>query len=126
MNILEPNLAGVYVGKIYKLTKYVAKWRLQMVVKYNGFVTFFSRLFSFYFISSASPQVEILVRFRRLMAQKTSSDWYRCLLKVWCLQIQYEGVSGPKIAKFWTVKVGTCRFLAKNASTLEPPRVNYP
>jgi len=74
MNILEPNLAGVYVGKIYKLTKYVAKWRLQMVVKYNGFVTFFSRLFSFYFISSASPQVEILVRFRRLMAQKTSSD----------------------------------------------------
>jgi len=65
-----------YVGKIYKLTKFgadrlVVKWLLHMVVKYNGFVTFFSRLFS---VSSASLQVAILVLIAHLMAQKSFSD----------------------------------------------------
>jgi len=54
----------------------VTKWRLHVVAKYNGFVTFFSRLFFFFSVSSASPQVAILIWIARLMAQKSCSNWY--------------------------------------------------
>jgi len=38
----------------------------------------------------------ILVRFSRLMAQKT------CLFRVCCIQIYYEGFSGPKNRQIWS------------------------
>jgi len=100
MNILEPSLAGVITSVRYTIwSGSVAKWRLHMVVKYNGFVTFFSRLF---LLSSDSPQVAILVRLARLLALKTSGDWYTCLFGGWSIQIHYEGVSGPKNRQIWT------------------------
>jgi len=47
-----------YVGEIYNLQiwcRSVAKWRLHTVVKYNGFVTFFSHFFFFFFRFFGQP-----------------------------------------------------------------------
>jgi len=57
------------------------------------------------------------------MAQKTCSDWYTCFLRVWCLQIHYEGVSGPQSRQFWPCK--SCDFLEKKFFNIRAPRVNY-
>jgi len=54
----------------------------------------------------------ILARFARLMAQKSWTDWCTWLLRVWCLQIHYEGVSGPKNRQIFTHK-SLNRFLVK-------------
>jgi len=100
------------VGKIYKLTKFgedrlrngASTWWWNITVLWLSSSAFFYFLFS---VSSASPQVAILVRNALLMAQKSCSDWYTCLLGVWCLQIYYEGSAVRKTAKFWPVKVWT-------------------
>jgi len=94
-----------YVGEIYKLTKFDA-YRLR-----NGASTCWWNITvlglsspTFFSVSLASPHVAILVRIARLMAQKSCSDWYTCLLEVWCLQIYYEGVHGPKNRQILTRK----------------------
>jgi len=99
-----------------------AKWHLHMVVKYNRFVTFFSHLF-FRFLGQST--VAILVRIARLMAQKSCCNWYTSLLRIWCLHIHYEGVSGPKNRQILTSKsLNFANFLQKIALTLGPQ--NYP
>jgi len=92
------------VGKIYKHQirwRSVAKWRLNVVVIDNGFVTFFVHLFLFFSVSSASPQVAILVRIARLMAQKSYSDWYtsKNVEKIYVTIIQYAGRLHPGFRK---------------------------
>jgi len=86
------------VGKIYKLTN-VGEDRLRNGAStwwWNITVCDFLRppfLFFFFSVSSAS-----------LMAQKSCSDWCTCLLGVWCRQIYYEGVCGPKNRQILTRK----------------------
>jgi len=65
MNIQEPNLADVIttvgstnIPHMVQIGSEMAP-SLQMVVKYNGFVTFFSDLFSFFAVSSVSPHVAL-------------------------------------------------------------------
>jgi len=93
--ILEPNLSSeitsVRSTNSQNLVQIICEMAPSRGGEINGFVTFYSRLFSFFFVSSARPQVAIWVRFAGLMAQKTCSDWYTCLFRVWCLQIHYEG-----------------------------------
>jgi len=93
MNILEPNLVGETISVRSIQTNQIwctslAKWRFHMwwnvMVLWLPSPTLFS-------VFSASPQVAIVVRFTRLMAQKTCSDWYACLFRVCCRQIHNEG-----------------------------------
>jgi len=115
-----------YVGKIYKLTKFgkdrFAKWRLHVVVKYNGFVTFFSRLF-FRFLDQ--PTGRNFGPNCTLNGSKVVLRLIHVPFGVWRLQIYYEGSTDRKTAKFWPLKVWTSDFLQKIALTLEPLRVNY-
>jgi len=114
------------VDKIYKLTKFGAD-RLR-----NGASTWWWNITVLWLsspaiisVSSASPQVAILVWFARLMAQKkTCSDWYTCLFRVWCLKFTLKESPDQKTAKLEPVKSGL--FCKKIALTLEPLRVNYP
>jgi len=130
MIIFEPNLAGVTTSvrstNSLNLVQIGCEMAPPRVVKCNGFVTFFSNLFSFFSVSSANPLVAILVRFARLMFQKMWSDWSTCLFRVWCLHIHLKGSLVQKTAKFGPVKVGTLLFLAKNRFYIRTPRVNYP
>jgi len=117
-----------WVLKLYWLTTetvrtFCSMWWWSITILCLSSPTFFS----FFSISSASPQVAILVRVASLMAQKTCSDWHTCLFRVWCLQIYHVGVSGPKNRQIMTRKsLDLTNFLQNIALTLEPPRVNYP
>jgi len=96
------------VGKIYKLTKFgedrlrngASTWWWNITVLWLSSST----ILYFFSVSSASPQVAILVRIVRLMAQKSCSDWYTCLLQVSCVQIYYDGVCSPKNHQILTRK----------------------
>jgi len=94
-----------YVGEIYKLTKFGADrlgngastWWWNITVLWHYSPAFFS-------VPSDSPQVAILVRIARLMAQKSCSDWWTCLLRGLCLQNHYEGVTDPNNRQILTRK----------------------
>jgi len=106
-----------YVGKIYKL-----KWRRNSVVKYNGFMTFFSHLFIFPFPRPAHS----LQFWSNLHAQ-----WLKRRVPIDIRAFSGFGAfkfttRGSAVRKAANRKSLDSRFRAKIASTLESSTVNYP
>jgi len=79
-------------------------------------------------ISSSSPQVESVVRFAHLMAQKTCSDCYTCFFRVWCLKIHYmRGVRSkkPPNVDFGFAFINRTNCIVSNLSELWGPFIKY-
>jgi len=95
-----------------------------MVVKFNGFITFFSHLFVIFPDSSASQQGAILVRIARLMAQM-SHDLYTCFWGFGASNSLWRTLRS-KNRQIWNRKSQDLTdFLQKIVLALEPLRVNY-
>jgi len=94
-----------------------------VVVKYNGFVTFFVNLFRFL----GQPTDRNFGPNCMLNGSKVVFQLINVPFGVCCLQIYYEGVYGPKNRQIVNrKKFGIHRFLAKIALTLEPLEVDDP
>jgi len=97
-----------YVGEIYKLIKFgenrlrngASTWK----VKYNGFVTFFVHLFMFFFRFLGQPRGRNFGPNCTLNGSKVVFRLIHVPFGVWCLQIYYEGVCGPKNRQILTHK----------------------
>ena len=108
MEILEPfliyEITLVRPTNTQNLVEIDFEGRRHTVVKCNGFVTFVLPIFFPRFL--ISPTGRNSRPFACLLAQTTCPVSNTCLFWVWSLQIQFQGVSGPKNIKtstrFWT------------------------